>query len=463
MRSSGYALLKQVAGILLLIPVLQDCPNLRADERPLFHYKTVKKQQVSAPETLPKPVMKQRALPVKLTLDSDSSESWQKNILSGKTESELSNTFSFVMLHADTDGDFRLSKKELTEAYYSPKIPEPLYSDILSMLLGFDQLVVSETSLISPESYINQSYRVLPARPVSQVDPVWNPEGTQDSVMTTLFPFGLASIRPEFIYQGNLGDCQFIAAVASLARTEVGKRKILRMFRHTGNNQLEVNLPDAARPVLIDLENTRDDGYAYTADGGRWLTYLEKALALYSQEKPVSSWYSSQNDTEKMLLEWKYREYRHMEGANVINLIPLLTGSTARVIDLTGSDSRKLARQLSEQFPHMELAITFHPKEAAYNQLSITRPHAYSLLAFDPVSHRITLRNPHGTGDRINLQTGEPLDGKDDGVFELTLEELRSLFDFIVFSLPEWYDHPWGPRGKEKIQPLKPVIIKNPF
>lgn len=59
--------------------------------------------------------------------------------------------------------------------------------------------------------------------------------------------------------------------------------------------------------------------------------------------------------------------------------------------------------------------------------------HATSVLSYDRETDTVTLRNPHGRNEREGAD-GQPLDGTDDGVFTLTMDEFNRLFSTVSYS-----------------------------
>src|SRR5262249_29242680 len=61
--------------------------------------------------------------------------------------------------------------------------------------------------------------------------------------------------------------------------------------------------------------------------------------------------------------------------------------------------------------------------------------HEYSVLAFDPRTGLVTVRNPWGNSEPRG-PPGGPRDGQDDGVFTMTLAEYRRAFIQTAYAEP---------------------------
>jgi hypothetical protein len=59
--------------------------------------------------------------------------------------------------------------------------------------------------------------------------------------------------------------------------------------------------------------------------------------------------------------------------------------------------------------------------------------HAYSVLGYDRKSDLVTLRNPWARREIVGAD-GKPRDGRDDGVFTLSVDEFHSLFDEVAYE-----------------------------
>lgn len=59
--------------------------------------------------------------------------------------------------------------------------------------------------------------------------------------------------------------------------------------------------------------------------------------------------------------------------------------------------------------------------------------HSYTVLSYDRATDMVTLRNPHGYGEPEGAK-GQVLDGVGDGVFTITVDELKRLFTNVTYA-----------------------------
>jgi len=62
----------------------------------------------------------------------------------------------------------------------------------------------------------------------------------------------------------------------------------------------------------------------------------------------------------------------------------------------------------------------------------LVRGHDFSVIAYDACTQKVTLRNPWGQGEPE--KNGKALDGKDDGLFVMSLDEFRQNFYQITYG-----------------------------
>jgi hypothetical protein len=217
----------------------------------------------------------------------------------------------------------------------------------------------------------------------------------------------LAAITPEAVHQGNLGDCYFLAPVASLAATN--PQAIKDMIRDNGNNTYTVTFPgDPTHPVTVDAPTDAELAkYAHNDQAnGDWVNVLEKAHRKYTGR-----------ETED-------------PGDNPQKAITLLTGKNTIDDDLTGGfarigrtteenvakdiknamkDGRVITADTSDgNFLRDYLGADNNPGELVHN-------HAFAITGFDEKTNMITMRNPWGN------------DGKE-GTFQISLDDFYNKF-----------------------------------
>jgi hypothetical protein len=239
-------------------------------------------------------------------------------------------------------------------------------------------------------------------------------------------------ISPSDIFQGQLGDCYFLSALASIA--EVGKRLERNLFQRSkspnGAYCIALNISGCWVPVVIDdIFPVRPDGqlpFCYTKHKEIWAMLLEKAYAKI------------------------YGAYWHIgNGGLSANALRDVTGAPCHYIDLKDAKEAESAMKAVSEADGKGYIINCSSKGQGEtkNAKGIIAGHAYTLAGVVNLSNRTTLlklRNPWGKGEWTgNWGDSSPLwNGKlkdeaglvsgDDGVFFMTFEDFKDNFDGIV-------------------------------
>jgi hypothetical protein len=245
-------------------------------------------------------------------------------------------------------------------------------------------------------------------------------------VVDTLY-FGSNGANPADIFQGEL-PCWFAATVTSLANTR--PQDIVNMIRDNNNGTYTVTFP-GQRPVTVDAPSYTFPYNPYLASlghsNGIWLPVLVKA-------------------------------YEATYGTFAGNLCRA-SEPRAFIRQLTGLDATKL----SVNAPALEdgivktlggnrlvVASTIWPENSREEQqlaaVGLVTPHAYTVVSYDPRTKVLTLRNPHGLGEFMQRPGQPPPDGRDDGLFTMSLADFRRYFADVTFELAN--RNPVPPRGR---------------
>ncbi|MEZ0372885.1 MAG: C2 family cysteine protease [Candidatus Sericytochromatia bacterium] len=269
---------------------------------------------------------------------------------------------------------------------------------------------------------------------------------------SSLFPNGIDGINVNDIQQGGLGDCYFLAALASLAKSRPSD--IISMITDRGNGTYSVKFPGAKYAVTISDSDPGWAGSGYDRNnqytGSTWVSVLEKAFVAYVMKEDTGTAKTMVSNAADTLLgivspmAWltkkaintvaparkdpqEYFKWGGLQGQG----ISILTGHSSDddVLSLTRNSTirSKLKSHLAKG--DLVTASTFKSGSESHNLQS---DHVYSVLAYDERADVLTLRNPHGTySDATGLTYA---DGQDDGVFKMTLDEFNSYFTFIGYE-----------------------------
>ncbi len=301
---------------------------------------------------------------------------------------------AFERLDADGDGHLTKSELQLTQQRASSRGAEAAM--IVSLVEGGGSLA----SLVREDDGIagitRQDLHALAnrsgAEPSIKAERVFAKatvrlaEGQQD-----LFPDGLASIRPEAIRQGVMGDCYLLSALTCLAvhRPE----KIRSMIKPHADGSYTVNL--GGKPITVAPLTDVDRARFASTRHGTWVAVIEKA---YAQFDPS------------------------VNAGGLTKGIEALTGSRTRK-DVVKAPIMGLDRLRQ----HLALATGAGKAVVASRTWTFAgdkRPgHVYAILAYDRAKDLIVIRDPFGDGGKA--------DDEGDGVFVLTPDEFAAQFDLM--------------------------------
>jgi hypothetical protein len=233
----------------------------------------------------------------------------------------------------------------------------------------------------------------------------------------------LDSIRPQAIDQGSIGDCYLLAAMGSLANDPVGRQQLYNMIRDNGNGTYTVTFPGAPdEPITVTAPTDAETAlYAQGNKMGMWPAILERAYGTYCQQHPERRSPLNPDGGSTPAEGADGGSWTH-DGIRIL---------TGRGVDI---DINQLASE-DQLALHLQQAMAEHRPVTCSTGVEQTDDigltdaqglpdrHEYSVLAYDPVTRLVTIRNPWGHSE----PTGHS-DGNDDGIFVMTLSEYRRAF-----------------------------------
>lgn len=72
------------------------------------------------------------------------------------------------------------------------------------------------------------------------------------------------------------------------------------------------------------------------------------------------------------------------------------------------------------------------PGQEGLEQSGLIPGHVYTVLGYDPKTRSVKLRNPWGETEPVD-QNGKARDGKNDGIFSISVEELTKQFSYMAY------------------------------
>lgn len=229
-----------------------------------------------------------------------------------------------------------------------------------------------------------------------------------------VFPNGVESVRIDNIDQGALGDCYFLAAVVGAVDRD--PQAVKDMITINDDGTYDVKFPGADEAVTVNKDDI-NPAYAEAGPDGLWLAILERAYAQYDNENSVIY----ENDDP----------YDSIEGGRTHTGINIMTGhdTDGDVLSVTtlsttreklmaalppGEKGRLVSVGTRNNIPWVE--------NSKYDN-GIVHGHAYAVIAFDPETDMVTIRNPHGNNSEKGSQFTMPLSEMDEYFSSINYEE----------------------------------------
>ena len=190
------------------------------------------------------------------------------------------------------------------------------------------------------------------------------------------------ALVPANVHQGQIGDCWFASAVASMASTPEGRRLLADMIHANGDGTYTVRFGDGEE-VRVDSDVYVNDsgGLAYggARDGSfNWFSVLEKA-------------YAQRTDHSYEAIEggWSSEAWHSLVGDSA---------ATHQIHSPSSSDlTSALVKDMDADHP-AALAVDLHDV-GDYSDGSL---HELSVLDVDESAGTVTLRNPWGSNGGLD-------------------------------------------------------------
>ncbi len=243
----------------------------------------------------------------------------------------------------------------------------------------------------------------------------WTNNKIKDKDGNIILPKTASDVDYKDLQQGQAGDCYFLAALASFAQRH--PQKVVDMIKDNKNGTYDVKFAD--RTVTIKAPSDAELGLYGSGKG--WMPIIEKGYAKYRDEKNILDF---SND------------YDLIGGGSTIvgRGIKELTGNSfdTDIIKIVPDDKmRQKLKNATDNNKLMTASINKHL--FGKDSLGLPDGHVYTVLGFDSKTDKVQIRNPWGQTEAKG-PNGGPRDGKDDGIFELSLAEFKQHFTQIAFE-----------------------------
>ena len=242
-----------------------------------------------------------------------------------------------------------------------------------------------------------------------------------------------ANKDPGRISQGTDGSCFFLAPLAGMKGHDPAVMD--KMIKDNGDGTQTVTFPgDPTNPITVKTPtDTEMSGWA----NGKQAAIMEKAFSDYYVKNLASKVELSDSSLEQ--LKSPVPSAR-IQGGNTADAIRLLTGKDAETHTLSEKSDDEL-RALLQDAESKKKAIA---ADTAYQRIDpgLVMQHSYT-ARYDKATDSVVLENPVKPG-RPNENTsrypyepfnpnGSAKDGKDDGIFRMSLADFKKNFNKINF------------------------------
>ncbi|MBS1952844.1 MAG: hypothetical protein JST89_01525 [Cyanobacteria bacterium SZAS-4] len=222
----------------------------------------------------------------------------------------------------------------------------------------------------------------------------------------------LAAITPEAVHQGSLGDCYFLAAVASMA--DANPQAVKDMIQDNGNGTYTVTFPaDPGHPVTVDAPTDHELG-AYAHDdqtNGMWVNVLEKAHRKYTGREN-----SDDGDDPNTGIKLLSPPGTHTTDDDLSGFIGI--GRTTK---------EHVEQDIEKALNNHQLIVASTQDGDWLNHLgttndpgSLVSDHVYAVTDYNPETHTVTMRNPWGGNGQ-------------EGTFTISLDDFYNKFTDLNF------------------------------
>lgn len=246
----------------------------------------------------------------------------------------------------------------------------------------------------------------------------------------TLYGVGGAKhcVRPQSIAQGVVGNCTFMAALASVSA--VSPETIFKTIADNGNGYFTVTFRGALSTPLVVSEPTLVERALYCSETkfGGWPAILEKAYGCYRRSTAFNPKSVDADNTAGA-------RYWH-------EIFALLTGQSATLVKLESSSAGMVAEIFDRAFEERRAVCAWSSpsSEELICAGPIPSSHGYGVIEWSSKTRRVTVYNPWGAAEGAEPvdTTGKAQDGLLDGVFSLDIDQFCIKFDHL--HVEQWSD-----------------------
>ncbi|MBS1956682.1 MAG: hypothetical protein JST89_21015 [Cyanobacteria bacterium SZAS-4] len=227
--------------------------------------------------------------------------------------------------------------------------------------------------------------------------------------------------------QADVGDCFFESSLASLAATPDGQIAIQNMVTKNGDGSYTVKFPgDKNNPVSISEEELKAE--SASQNGNRTMAIVETAFMKYDKIGPYNS--SSISYLKIPLLADINTPGETLELLTGKETAVDVLGGVAQNFDVGATNPANLASFLQNALSNGDpIVATSNFTDAG----PLPSMHIFSVLGFDAKTGTVTVRNPWGHNDGIELtSTVDDITNIGDGQLRMPLSTFMMHFNNVA-------------------------------
>ena len=243
-------------------------------------------------------------------------------------------------------------------------------------------------------------------------------------VTSELYAHGpAASIRPEYVLQGDVGNCYWQSSLMAIAKSH--PKVIERMITKCSDGNYQVLFPQKRWCnevyTVSPLTSVEQLLYSGGAGGGQWSGILEKAMGQYRTK------YASQLNKPPRQDTQTVQDYS--DGGQQVAMLNLLTDKICAGEAPHDSSLEKLHRILKEAVAkNMPMGAGIDKSKVK----GLHGNHNYAILDYDADLRRVTLYDPNHYFEPKDKK-GRDRDGVRNGIFVISLKEFQASCDELNF------------------------------
>jgi len=223
------------------------------------------------------------------------------------------------------------------------------------------------------------------------------------------------SPNPRKLEQGQYGTCYFLAAL--VAKAQQDPEGLKKMIQDNRNGTYTVTFP-GHDPIVVQGPTDAEKLYgASSGQDGMWATLLEKA---YAQLRAGGEWDANSDPMEDV------------EGGSLRAGMKAVTGRSTDVDELLFTFESTTRAKIKKALAAGKM-VTCSTSISIFSKEVVPDRHVYTVIGYDAASDKVKIRNPWGSGEP-EAASGQPKDGLNDGIFEMTITEFDSVFEDICYE-----------------------------